>query len=85
MAAISHEPTRATRWTDVLVPEMWASIAISIIWLSVLFDALFGPDLQSHTAGGDSTILPSAILIAPFAFFATWVVAKYGFRAARKE
>ena len=86
MATISHEPNRAgRRWVEILIPEMWASLAISVIWLSVLFDAIFGPDLVSSTPGSTSSVIPSVIIVAPFACLATWVVAKYGFRGSRKE
>ena len=72
MATISHEPTRAAperrRWSALLVPDMWVSLAIAVIWLSVLFD---------------SAVVPSVVVLAPLAFFATWVVARYGFRRNR--
>jgi multisubunit Na+/H+ antiporter MnhF subunit len=62
---------------------MWASIAIVVIWLAVLFDALFGPDIVSVSAGGsESARVPSAIVIALFAYLATHAVAKYGFGSA---
>ena len=59
--------------------EMWASVAISVIWLAVLFDAVFGPDFVSTSAGGNYTRIPSAIILAVFAYLATRVVARYGF------
>jgi hypothetical protein len=64
------------------VQEMWASIAISVIWLAVLFDALFGPDLVVNNASG-MTSIPSAIIVAPFAYLATRVVARYGFTGGK--
>lgn len=87
MAAVSHEssggrPERRRLLSQVLVPEMWAAIAIAVIWLAVLFDALFGPDLVVNNASG-MTSVPSAIIIAFFAYLATRVVARYGFRADR--
>ena len=86
MATVSHEQNRAgRRWAELLIPEMWASLAISVIWLAVLFDAVFGPDFVSSTPGSTSSVIPSVIFIAPFACLATWVVAKYGVRGARKE
>ena len=89
MATISHEPSRAAperrRWPELLISEMWASLAIAVIWLSVLFDAVFGPDIVNRSAGGDMSVAPSAVVVAVFAFFATWVVAKYGLRRDRKE
>jgi hypothetical protein len=82
MATISHEPVTSEKrsWTQFLVPEMWASLAICTIWLAVLFDSIYGPDIVSHSAGGDGAVVPSSVVLAFFAFFATWVVAKYGFR-----
>ena len=65
--------------SQVLVPEVWASLAIAVMWLSVLFDALFGPDLVVSNASG-MTKIPSAIIVALFAYLATRVVARYGFR-----
>lgn len=62
-----------------LVPEMWASLAIAVIWLVVLFDALFGPDIVSTSAGTSFTRIPSAVVVAVFAYLATRVVSRYGF------
>lgn len=87
MATISHEPSRIggeRRSFAFLVPEMWASLAIVVMWLAVLFDAIFGPDIVNRTAGGDSSSVPSAVAVALFAFLATWVVARYGFRRDRE-
>ena len=61
-----------------VVSEMWTSLAIGVIWLVVLVDALFGPDLVVNNSSG-FTKLPSAIFLALFAWLATRVVAKYGF------
>jgi hypothetical protein len=58
---------------------MWTALAISVIWLVVLVAALFGPDLISSTAGASYTRIPSAIIIAFFAWLATWVIARHGF------
>ena len=85
MSTISHEPVRAAReprsWSEqLLVREMWASLAIMVMWLSVLFCAIWGPDLVSTTPGGTDTSVPAAVVVAPFAFLGTWVVARYGFR-----
>jgi hypothetical protein len=88
MTTISHEPSQVDserqRWSDLLVREMWASLAIAVIWLSVLFDAIYGPDVVSRSAAGDFVSVPSAVFVAFFAFLATWVVARYGFRRAPK-
>jgi hypothetical protein len=90
MSTISHEPVRAAReprpWSEqLLVREMWASLAIMVMWLSVLFEAIWGPDIVTTTYLGDHTTIPSAVVGALFAFLGTWVVAKYGFRQEKKD
>jgi hypothetical protein len=89
MATLSHEPAqpveRKRRWSELLVAEMWTSLAIAVIWLAVLFEAVFGPDIVTRGVAGDTATVPSAVAVAPFAFFATWAVAKYGFRCDRKR
>jgi hypothetical protein len=60
------------------IPEIWASLAITTTWLAVLFDALFGPNIVASTAGG-TTSIPSAVVVALFAYLATRVIARYGF------
>jgi hypothetical protein len=67
----------------MLVRDMWASLAIVSMWLAVLFDALFGPDLVSHSVDGSSTSIPSAVIVALFAYLGTRVVARYGFERSR--
>ena len=82
MTAIANEssgtPSARRRVSQVLVAETWASLAIAVMWLAVLLDAVFGPDLVVSNASGMTTI-PSAIIVAFFAYLATRVVARYGF------
>ena len=89
MTTISHEPSRSLQerrgLPQLLVPELWTSLAIVAIWLSVLFTAIFGPDIHTTSAGGDTATVPSAVVVALFAFLATWVVAGYGFRRPPKD
>ncbi len=86
MTAISHEPLAGRRrFSWFAVTELWASAAIIVIWLSVLFDAVFGPNITSTTAGGTSSSVPSAVAVALFAALATWPVAKYGYRSRSSE
>jgi hypothetical protein len=68
----------------LVVREMWASLAITVMWLAVLVDAMFGPDIVSRSGGGDSATVPSAVAVALFAFLGTWVVARYGLRERRE-
>jgi hypothetical protein len=85
MATVSHEPSpyvpERPQWAEFLkIREMWASIAISMMWLAVLFDAVYGPNLVSNSNDGNSTTIPSAIFVAFFAFLASASVAKRAFR-----
>ena len=85
MTTVPHESSRAVPETPrlsrlLLVPEMWASLTIIVMWLAVLFDAIYGPDIVSNGVAGDHTTVPSAVVVALFAFLGTWVVARYGFR-----
>jgi len=86
MTSISHEPATHLRerpqWAEFLrIREMWAALAISVTWLAVLFAAVWGPDFVStNGAGTQSTTIPSAILVAFFAWLATASIAKHGLR-----
>jgi hypothetical protein len=89
MTTFSNEPARIAperpAWpARLLVPEMWASLAITVMWLAVLFDAVFGPDIVI-TNGANSSTVPSAVAVAAFAFLGTWVVARHGFDPRRRE
>ena len=90
MATTSHETPAASerpRWYGrVLVRELWPSLAIAVMWLAVLFTALFGPDLVSINGGGttSTTRIPSAVVVALFAYLGTRVVARYGFDRGRE-
>ena len=43
MSVIPHERSVDSRFAWLQITEMWASLAITVIWLAVLFDAIFGP------------------------------------------
>lgn len=84
MSTIAHEPARTAperrHWAaQILVRELWASLAISVMWLAVLFAAVFAPDIVSSSSDGNATRIPSAVAVALFAAIGTRVVAKYGF------
>lgn len=90
MTTISHEPPAVVQqeqhwWAELHVPEMWASLAIAVMWLSVLFTAIWGASIVTVSAGGGSSNVPSAVVVAFFAFLGTWVVARRGFRHDRAD
>ena len=83
MTTISHEPVehvQRRRWYELLPAEVWASLAISVMWLAVMFTAIFGTDIVTTDVGGSSSTVPSGVVVALFAFLGTWVVARHGFR-----
>jgi hypothetical protein len=88
MTSVSHgtvpySPERP-QWAEFFrIPQMWASMAISIMWLAVVFDSVFGPDFVSKSAGGDATTIPSGIFVAFFAWLGTIAVARYGLQRDR--
>jgi hypothetical protein len=83
LTTLSHEsaPHERPSLTEIIrVREMWAGIAIVSMWLAVLLDGIYGSDFVTSTPGGTTTTIPSAFLIAFFAFLGTASCAKYGFR-----
>jgi hypothetical protein len=90
MSSVSHSPAptleEKRRWSlEFLVPEMWACLAIVVVWLAVLFTAIFGGDIVNTNAGGDRSSVPSAVAVALFAFLASWAIARYGFRRKLRD
>ena len=87
MTAVSppSAATAAARGGRRLVAsEMWTSLAISVSWIVVLAVALFGPDIVSSSPG-NYTRIPSAVVVALFAWLATWVIARHAFRDFRDD
>jgi hypothetical protein len=86
MAITSHD--RPSERRGVTLPglrEMWASLAISMMWIAVTIDAIWGPNIVSTTSAGDHTTLPSAVIVALFAYLGTWSVAKHALRPPRAD
>ncbi len=85
MSVLPHQPSVDSRYAWLRITEMWASLAITVMWLAVLCDAVFGPDITSTTPGGTSSSVPSAVAVALFATIGTWAVARYGLRPRERD
>jgi hypothetical protein len=59
---------------------MWASLAITAMWVAVFVTAIWGPDARFASVDGSGSTIPTAVFVTVFAFFGTWIVARYGFR-----
>ena len=83
MTSISHPPTEVAptkrSFAQLRVPEMWAALAIIVMWLAVVVDSIWGPAIETHDVSGSNATIPSAVVLALFAFLGTWVVARYAF------
>jgi hypothetical protein len=51
-----------------------------VIWLAVLFDGVWGPNIVSHDVTGSGASVPSVVVVAPCAVLATWLIAQHAFR-----
>jgi hypothetical protein len=74
---------RRSIWFDAR--DVWVSLAISVIWLAVILVSLFGPDFRGNGNDGTSTTIPSGIIVALFALFATMSLAKWGLGKRRDD
>ena len=80
MSTVSHEtPTDVRRPTWIDARDMWASLVIVSIWVAVAVSAAFGPTMKTFDVSGSGASIPSGIVVAFFAMFATMSVAKHGF------
>ena len=85
MSTISHgagtDAPGSRRWdVRALVPEMWASLAIGVMWLAVAASAIWGSNIATWSNDGSHANIPSAVIVAVFAWLGTHAVARYGFR-----
>ena len=81
MTTISHEPpTTVGRAVWFQNHDLWASLAISAMWFTVMVVSLWGPDIHAYDVSGSHSTIPSGVVLGLFAMIGTWLVAKYGFR-----
>jgi hypothetical protein len=89
MSTISHQPTSVTpesqRWSRFLITEVWASLAITMMWVAVAVSAVWGPNLVASSNDGNSTTIPSGIIVALFAWLGSWAVAKHAFTRREED
>jgi hypothetical protein len=87
MSTVPHERPSSLAKTPVRldVRDLWTTVAIVVIWLAVLFVGVFGPDLVARSNDGNVTTIPSGILVALFALFATMSLAKHGFTRRKDD
>lgn len=78
-------PQRRAWRQRVAEPPIWASLAITSMWLAVVAIGIWGPDFVSTSPGGNYTRLPSVIVVVVFAYLGTRVVARYGFGRPSRE
>jgi hypothetical protein len=81
VTTVAHEAGAPTRrpWSEgFAVRDVSVSVAIAVMWIVVLLDALFGPDIVSSSPAS-FTRVPSAVIVAFFAYLATRIVAKWGY------
>ena len=60
----------------ILVREMWATLAITAMWVAVLFVGVFGSNMTFNGADTSSSTVPSGVGVALFAAIGTGSVAK---------
>jgi hypothetical protein len=72
----SARSPREGRASRLLGREMWATVAITAMWVAVLFTGLHGGDATFHSVDSSSSTIPSVVLVALFAAIGTGSVAK---------
>lgn len=60
--------------------SFWGGITLVAIWLAVLFVGIFGGNVETHSAGGDSSSWPVVVIVAIAALLATVSIGRWAFR-----
>jgi len=85
MTVLQGPPATATGENQVSVSwwrlsEIWGTLAIVVMWLAVLFDVVYGGDMHFNDSANGSSTVPSGVVVAICAAFATASVAKRAYR-----
>jgi hypothetical protein len=59
--------------------EIWGALAISAMWLAVIFVGVYGGDMTFADASNGTTVIPVGAVVAVCAAFATASVSKRAF------
>jgi hypothetical protein len=73
----SRSQSRQPWWE---LPEIWGSLGLVAMWLAVLFVGVYGGDMRFVSNDGNSSSVPSVIVVAICAALATTAVARRMFR-----
>ena len=88
MSTLSHPSThvvaaRPPLSVQLLQRETLVVLAIVVMWLAVAAAAVWGGDMHFNGNDGTSTVLPSVVAVALFAFLGSWAGFKHGFTHPR--
>ena len=80
-------PARAqSEWASLpLSREFWGGVTLVAVWLAVLFVGVFGGNVQTSSATGDSSSWPVVVVVAVAALLATVSVGRWAFGHRRAD
>lgn len=61
------------------LPEIWGTLAITAMWLAVIFVGVYGGDMTFASASNGTTVIPVGAVVAVCAAVATAAVSKRAF------
>jgi hypothetical protein len=61
------------------LPEIWGTMAITAMWLAVIFVGVYGGDMTFASQSNDTTVIPVGAVVAVCAAVATAAVSKHAF------
>jgi len=86
-SASSMYPVRVRRMPSAVLyaRPLWAGLSIIVMWLAVLFVGVFGGNIVSASAGGNSSSVPVVVVVAGVALIATWLLGRVAFALTRES